>query len=206
MKYIDKFLEMYCSSDILDILRPIQNTSKEISETMGMLKIVKDIVLKQPNYYNLIDLCSGNALLPVTSAFTLPTIYNCAVDIKPRDRDFDKIEKFRFCLADIYGDKICSPVENLIDNKTILTAIHPCKHLAERIIEIYNTSEASSIILMPCCTGRFKNQTNLKVVFDDYTAWCLHLWKQLPDGAKFIRDKKIESPKNILLTHSKKKC
>ena len=199
MKYIDKFLEMYCSSDILDVLRPIQNTSKEVSETMGMLKIVKDIVLKQSNHYNIVDLCSGNALLPVTSAFTLPTTSNCAVDIKSRDRNFDKIEKFTYYITDIYSNKIF----DITDAKTIITAIHPCKHLAERIIEIYNTSEASSIIIMPCCTGKFKNQTNLKTSFDDYTAWCLHLWKQLPDGAKFIRDEKVESPKNIILTHSK---
>ena len=205
MKYMDEFLALKCSGDILNTVVPIRNGSKEISEAMGVRSVVRDFVLNRaPMKYTLLDFCAGNALLGIISAFTLPIKQVISIDHEPRRVRMEYIKKFEYRKANILKDKIEIPEDSII------CAVHPCKTLAEKIINIYNENEnAKKLVIMPCCVDPgYVNKINIKhreyletTLMDGYNKWCWYL-SRLTDGIMFI-DKDVESIKNIIITADK---
>ena len=196
--YIDEFLSLRCAGDVLNVVNPLGNKSqKEITESMAVIKRIKHIVLKdEPMTYSVVDLCAGNALTSVLAAFLFPIKQAIAVDKKPRNRKWNTADRFDYRLRDILNDPITG-----IDKNTIIISIHPCGKLAEKVCEIYNKSEASHLILMPCCKGQFKSNQWLKERLGNYGEWCLHL-SNLVDG-QLVQDMNVISPKNIVITAKK---
>ncbi len=194
MSYINEFFRLRCSKDILDILQPIRNLDKELTEAMGIIRRIKELETKN---ITIIDMCSGNALVPVISAFLLPDIkYTIAIDKYRREREWNKINKFCYIQENIYN--IFPKVINDW-NPCIITASHPCSRLANRIIDLYNNSNAHALILIPCCIGNLENKIPhiIERKIGKYMSWC---W-QLADkcNGTIYKDNNILSPKNIIV-------
>jgi hypothetical protein len=197
--YVMKFVRLESALDILEATSPLGNKPmKEVSESIGILEKLRKIVLKEPNKYTLYDICAGNALTSVIAAFLLPIDQAIAIDKNPRERKWDLVKDFSY---DIKNIRKLEP--NYFEKDSIIISVHPCRDLAERVIELYNESEASHLILMPCCVGNIdkRHQFAIKALKDKYLAWTFQLADYVGGGAISI-DKKVISPKNsIIVAH-----
>ena len=205
-KYVNEFFDLTCYPDILDILNPISNRKKEITESMAVIKYIRRLALKNPEKrYRLFDFCAGNALTSTITAFLYKNISCFAVDKAKRDREWHKINNFSYLESDISKenwpfDMYCANA--LVKSEVIIIGVHPCRELAKRIIEIYNKSEADHLILMPCCTGgqyKFSLPQVIKEKVGDYLTWCVYLLNLVEGKKRLIVDESILSPKNALI-------
>jgi len=206
-KYVNEFFDLTCYPDILDILNPISNRKKEITESMAVIKYLRRLALKNPEKkYFLYDFCAGNALTSVTTAFLYKNISCYAIDKAKRDRNWDKVNHFMYLQSDIQEEnweymlhqmRVVYPLTEII-----IIGVHPCRELAKRIIDIYNKSKVDHLILMPCCTGgkyKFSLPQVIKEKVGDYLTWCVYLLDLVEGKKRLIVDESILSPKNALI-------
>jgi len=203
--YVDRFLNLRCSSDVLGVVNPIGNKpSKEISEAMTIIQRVKPLALQQPMHYGLLDLCAGNGLIGVLSVFSLPIKWAIGVDKRPRYRPWWKAKRFQYTKDDIFSPGMLH-LDACNSDPIILTACHPCETKAERIIEICLANKCiRHLVLMPCCEDRAVKPLypeRLRKVLGSYEVWAFHL-AQLAKGTYFI-DNDCLSPKNAVIVASK---
>jgi hypothetical protein len=201
-KYIKEFLSLRCAGEILDILYPINKTGKELSEAMSIRKSIKGMILQNPDQYSVIDLCSGNALLPVLTSFTLPTKMNIAIDKYVRDREWSRIRKFKYVNLNISSLDLDKFAEDEGCGDVILTSIHACNKLAKHIIALFQSSKkAKHLFLMPCCEGKLEKTYSLRGLnFPRYVHWSMELALGLDVNTTTIkRDPYVISPKNIII-------
>ncbi len=202
MIYIEKFLQLKCCSDVLNVCGSLgKNSVKEISESMGMLRVIKGLFISHPVEYNLIDLCSGNALTSVLAVHLLPVDYALAVDKNERIRNWHLAKRFFYQVHDIYDDEF---MLRSINENSVIICVHGCKDLARRIIEIYTKSEAKALFMMPCCNGKLTRKYPQSIIqtLGNYKIWCWDLLQDMSgENTKniFIEDKKILSPKNVIV-------
>ena len=197
--YVEKFLKLRSSGDILNVVHPVNKMQKEITESMAIIKQLKKVVLKEPMKYTVYDLCAGNALTSVISTFLLPIKKAIAIDILPRKRKWFLAENFEYQTENIY-----SIDPSTFDENSIIIGVHTCTSLANRIIELYQKSKAKHLILMPCCVGQVVNDYP-QIVREKLGKYLLWSWQlsQKANG-KFIVDEKMMSPKNaIVIAHKK---
>ena len=198
--YVDYFLNLNCSADVLGVLNPIKNISKEITETMGIIKHLKSITIKEPLKYTIYDICAGNALTSVTSAHLLPIKHSYAIDKRPRTRKWWKIKKFNYLTKDIYNDKI----EFVEDS--IIVGLHPCADLSYKIIDLYNSNpNVKYLFLMPCCIGTFTKSLPefFRKHLGQYRIWSYALSEKVTGKVKLLEDKFIVSPCNCIIIGEK---
>ena len=197
--YISKFLSLKSAGDILNIVNPIAHCAKEITESMGVIKRLRNIALKEPMKYTLYDLCAGNALTSVIAAHLLPVKNVIALDIRPRKRRWEDCKRFEYIFSDIYK---LSP--DFFAEDSIIIGVHSCKNLAKKIIELYNQSQAKHLVLMPCCEGSLSDQYQLvcNEMGKQFT-WCLEL--QVACNGRMYKDQKVISPKNYIIVANKNK-
>jgi hypothetical protein len=197
--YVSQFLSLKCAGDVLNIINPLGNhAEKEISESMGIIKYLRDITLKSPMKHTLYDLCAGNALTSVIAAHLLPIKNAVAIDKRCRNRDWQKARNFSYQFEDIFN---LDPA--MFEEDSIIIGIHACEKLAKQIIKLYRESKAKYLILMPCCEGSLSGKYQL--VCDRLGkafTWCLEL-AIMADG-RMIQDNRILSPKNIVIIAEKK--
>lgn len=200
--YTDKFLSLRCAPDVLSVVGPMDKAGKEISEAMAIIRRVRGIVLAPENKmrYTLVDLCSGNALVPVIAAHLLPVRWSYAVDARPRVRAWERAARFTYLVADVYSEALGDHLRSL--GPLILTACHPCGELAERVIELYR-AYADHLVLMPCCEGPIPpgEPAIIREKMGAYLAWCVHLAGRC--GGQVAVDEGVLSPKNALVTAHK---
>lgn len=203
--YLSKFYKLKASMDILDILLPISNLNKEITEAWAIVKRLQRIVLKEPGKYTIYDICAGNALISTIAAFLLPAKQVVAIDILPRNRRWGKIRNFTYLIDDIY--KI-GPT--FFEKDSIIVANHPCGELSNYIVELYNKSRATHLILMPCCIGNINSEHNtirynkvLTSKLGKYLLWCMQLSHECKGKGLMIEDTDVISPKNCLIVAKK---
>lgn len=195
MNYVDSFLALKCAGDVWNVVAPVIKAHKEISESWAAIRYIKKIVLKEPHKYYVLDLCAGNALTSVLSAFLLPVRGAIAIDKLPRKRRWHLANNFKYEIEDVYD---LNPQD--IDENTILVGVHACSNLSKQIVEMYLESNAKHLVLIPCCMGPH----NLPEVVSDkmgkYFAWCLSL--ALQAGGTLHEDKHMISPMNgIIVAH-----
>ncbi len=207
-KYVNQFLGMKCAGDVLNVVSPLGNKSeKEITEAMAMLRLIKPIVLKNPMNYILYDLCAGNALTSIIGVYRTPIGFANAVDIKPRGREYHKVKRFEYSKENLHSFHIPYGVDT-----AIISAIHPCKNLAIRVIDIYLESNVKYLMLMPCCgdsSSVHKYDKFIEEKLGKYVAWVYYLRdyliKCLGIGnedykVRVLQDNFVESPCNLILT------
>jgi len=208
MRYLDYFLGLRCAPDIMAAVGRICKPSKEITETMSILRGVRSISLKDKMKYTLVDLCAGNCLNSITAIHFLPLKYAIAVDIRDRKDRITKrnrystehsVDRFEYVQANIFEDEINIP------EHSIIVSTHPCSNLAKRVIEIFEEAEnAKAMFIMPCCHGKpekFSVPTLIGDKLDSYEVWCYYLYNMISVKSKKIRhDNKVLSPKNIVIS------
>lgn len=197
MKYINEFLNFKCCGDVINSVIPIgHNPGKEITESMGMVKKVKGMLIPNPGKYNILDLCAGNALTSVLLAHLFKLDYANAVDKDARNRRWHLVNGFAYLIGDIYQPEIMG----FVNNNTIIISVHACGNLSKRIIEIYEKSQAKALFLMPCCLGRLEHKypEEIEKKLGSYTLFCWDLMQGLENSTMYI-DPHILSPKNIII-------
>jgi hypothetical protein len=196
LRYIDQFLSFRCAADVIKVAHPVNKFTKEISEAMSVIRRIKPKLLKRPMDYTVIDLCSGNALVPLISAFMLPSKWNYAIDKRPRSRPWHEVRRFTYLHHDIYDKSISKSIDQ-IDGPVILTAVHACQGLAERIAKLYSTTKAEMLVMMPCCVGKIPQKLSDKLAgqIGRDRLWGLHL-SSLVSG-RLVQDDDIISPKRL---------
>ncbi len=108
-KYLEQFLSLNCSGDVLNACLPINNPSKEITEAMAMIRQIKPIVLANKMRFALIDLCAGNALTSIIAVHLLPIKGALAIDLKPVQRPHrENVKRFVYLKGDIYAKEMPS--------------------------------------------------------------------------------------------------
>lgn len=204
MDYVNEFLNLKCAGDTINIIPKQKNYKKEISESMGIIKQFKGITIQNPMQYTLIDLCAGNALTSVISTFLLPVKKAIAIDLKKRNGNYNKVKRFSYIEGDIY-----SPLMNLqlLDiDPIILIAVHACKNLSERVIELFNEyNQIKYLFLMPCCIDPSKIDQDISVKVGKSFAWIYYLKGLIKKKyhPRIKQDKFILSPKNYIISAKK---
>lgn len=203
-RYLDHFLKLNCAPDVLATVGNLGNKpEKEITEAMGVIKKLKQFVIKKPDTYQIVDLCSGNALVPVIAAHLFPIKKAYAIDKKPRERNWERTNNFEYLEKDI--EQIPAI---LFEDPAILTAVRCCGSLAEKVIDIFNEIDAIKIlIMMPCCIGSLNSgllQFLKKEVSNDI-AWVTKLAMKCEGKVSISKDNHVLSPKNYILTARKEK-
>lgn len=206
-KWINEFFDLKCYPDILDILNPISGRKKEITESMAVIKYIRRLALKSPDKKFLIyDFCAGNALTSTIATFLYPNVEVYAIDKAIRDREWDRIQGFKYIQSDIYKEDWAYMIEQMRVvypfTEIIVIGVHPCRGLANRIIDIYNKSRADHLMLMPCCTGdsyKYSLPTVIKEKVGDYLTWCVYLLNLVEGKKRMVVDENIISPKNALI-------
>lgn len=201
-EYVNRFLSLRCSGDVLNVTGRLHEPEKEISESMGIIKHLKPIVLAEKMKYTLIDLCAGNALTSILAVHMLPVKSAIAIDRKRRSGHYDKVKRFAYVEDDIKNGSYHS--ESLI-----LIAVHPCK-TANTIVKIFNDNKnLKHLILMPCCNGLYQDVVGYDWLREDkkvsaYDLWTLHLAQNIKDArVKIVTDRKVLSPKNNIIIASR---
>jgi len=206
VKYVEMFLRLRCSSDVLGLLSPIgSGYCKEISEAMAIRNRIRNITLDNPMKYNIVELCAGNPIPSVLSIFSLPVSRAVAIDKRKVGRKYARIRRFQYIEKNIYDEDIV----DLIDENTIIMGSHACKNLTPRIIEIYKNSKASHLVTIPCCVGDIdsefiKTYSNSLEGMNKYSKWCYylqHLMNGKPYELEF--DKDCLSPCNGIIYNNK---
>jgi hypothetical protein len=198
-KYVEEFFSLTCHRDILDALMPIDRLKKEISESMGIVRYIRRFALKNRQMkVPVVDFCAGNALTSAIACFLFPNCECIAIDKRVRERYWNRIRNFKYLNEDIYGID-----ESIIPDGAVVLGVHSCRDLANRIIELFNKSNASGLLLMPCCTGKMNGYSLPDVVVQKigkYLTWSTFLFDKVDCEKKsLVIDNYIISPKNAII-------
>ncbi len=207
--HLSRFLKLKCAGDVINAVAPINNFEKEITEAWAIVRVIRPLILSNPGKYNILDLCAGNALTSVLSVFLLPITYSVAVDIKPRKRRYETIDRFEYVLGDVNNWGF---VNKQINKKTIIVSSHPCQN-AVGIANIFNYSKAKALCMIPCCNGSFDSVPGVGFLRDKmckYDIWSYFLLnlidqKTVCDKLSLTTDYYCISPKNNVLYAEKNK-
>jgi hypothetical protein len=202
-RYVNEFVSLKCAPLVLETVGHLGNKpDKEISEAMGLIKRIKKFALKNPNKFQVVDLCSGNALVPVIAAHLLPITKSYAIDKLNRKRQWNVTKNFEYHITDIYDNRM----HKFFKVPTILTVVHSCKSLAEEAINIFNKyDQIKFLALMPCCQGSLNSSflQFLKAESNSSIAWTSKLVSQCNGSVNVYKDKYIISPRNHIITSKK---
>lgn len=200
MNYVDEFLNYDCAGDILNIIPKQKKYQKEITESMSVIKRIKNKVLEYKMEYSILDLCAGNALTSVLSVYTLPVKMAYAIDKKKRKGNYENAKRFQYLEQDINTNNFANWFSSK-KGKFILIAVHACSNIAITIIDIFNCfTNIKGLYLMPCCVGNMKDHDYfLRNKLGKYIAWCYQLKSYIHVHSRIIEDKKILSPANIII-------
>lgn len=169
-RYINEFLSLRCAGDVLNCYPGgLNKGAKEISESMAIINAMRYLVNASPMQYTLYDIGAGNALTSLIAVHLLPIKRAIAIDRKPRKLDTRRVERFFYIAADAFSEV------QIEHHPAIIISVHPCKALAERVVEIYRESRSNLLFIMPCCVGKLKGVPENLISRDGrYKAWC---WK-----------------------------
>jgi hypothetical protein len=195
--YAGEFLRLRCAGDVLNAACLKKNVEKEISESMAVWKRLRGIALNAPMENRLLDMCAGNALTSILAAHTLPFKGCVALDIKMRNWNYENVKRFTYAELDIFEEF------GMVDTEhDVICAVHACGKLAERVVEIYNESNAHALVLMPCCHAPYKTPHKQFLIeqMGSHAAWAYHLAGLIEDSTVHItQDKKVLSPCNYII-------
>lgn len=200
-EYVNRFLSLRCSGDVLNATGRLREAEKEITESMAVIQHLKGITLTDKMKYRVFDLCAGNALTSILAVHLLPVKSAIAVDLKKRSGNYGMVSRFFYLQEDIR--KLSFDKED-----SIIISVHPCK-AANIIVDIFNTNKSvKHLIMMPCCNGSYQDVTCYGWLHETkkvsvYDLWTLHLAQNIKDArVRIVTDRKVLSPKrNIIIAN-----
>lgn len=199
-KYVEQFLSLRCAGDVHNIVFPVQNMEKEITESMGMLNHLRGKILKDPMRFTLLDLCAGNALTSILGVHLLPLKEAHAFDIKPRERNsYKNASRFTYHRQDIDAHE--GPLFNLLGalnpKDIIMIGVHPCGMLANSIIELAFRFHLEHVAVMPCCASKIDPWAMSIPFLNREEKWLVTL--AMPHKLRVKVDLHILSPRRYIL-------
>jgi hypothetical protein len=206
-EYVSEFLSLKCAGDVLNVVAPLgTKASKEITESMAVIKVLRGITLKRPMELKLLDLCAGNALTSVLAVHLLPVKEAFAMDKRMRKRRWHAVKRFVYIQSDLVD------FPSFIEPSVVI-AVHPCK-TAVGVVDYFRKSRgAEYLVMIPCCRGgvdmNVRRFTRLELEkFGRYEQWCLYLAELCRSRGSRVkvqvyRDKKCLSPCNIMIVAQK---
>lgn len=206
MNYVKEFLSLSCAGDVLNAVGKIGNPDKEISESMAIINRLRDLTIKHPMEYELIELCAGHCLTSVLAVHLLPVKTATAIDIRKRSK-ITGVSRWQYCEKDINTPDFEAEFILNTPKKSIVVAVHPCKGLAPKVIDLWNKSKSEMLITMPCCVGEFK--TPMKSFYAKQMGmdalWAAYLAEQVQGDHVYVcRDTGVLSPKNYVIVGKRK--
>jgi len=209
--YMTRFLSLKCAGDVINAVQPVAAFGKEISEAMAIRLELRKFVLNTPEAkmkYTVHDLAAGNCLTGVLAAFTLPVAEVCAVDRRRPKRECTRegqtvVRRWRH-----YQTDLMAPLGRPFFGTDILVSSHPCKKLAERLVDMFLSGEAKALIMIPCCPDPESVVDSYKLLWQKgmskYDLWSLHLAERLRIEGKckvrLFSDRLILSPcRNVIV-------
>lgn len=218
--YVEQFLSLSCSGDILNLVNPINNLTKEISEAMAMIKRLRPLVLTKEispftdeiKRFTVIDCCTGNGLTGVTATFLFSNVRVISVDKNRPKRNWDIIRRYNYIRQEIppgfdlqrdVASHFIPPLDILKDD-IIVMATHACGESATDIVNFYKKhDECKHLILMPCCQSKIRHfiPYEVKKRLGNYLSYCYDL--ALDVDGDIRADKRCLSPCNAIITASK---
>ena len=192
--YVNSFLKLKCAGDVLNVVGPMNNAEKEISESIAIIKLLRPYALKNKMKFFVVDLCAGNALTSILAVHLLPVAGAFAFDKKKRSGHYDEVKRFNYHRMDIS--------ECRLQEKDIVISVHPCK-TANLIIDLWNNSESPILIMMPCCKASYPDMPAflwLETKMSKYDVWTYYLSQKIRNAkVKIITDGEVISPcRNII--------
>ena len=224
--YLNWFFGLRCAGDVLNAVSPIgKQPAKEITEAVAVVRAVRRLLLAGAGQgagtkaafegmrgWELIDLCSGNALVPVLAAHLFPLKWSWATDKRARKRPWQGVKRFTYHTAALdvsRYDFTLSGAMPTYGERFVVTAVHPCGQLAYHVVRHFLADAlCRHLVLMPCCAdGEHHSYGFLDAKLDGYDRWCLALCDMLADGGcvnvRAERDAHVLSPLNVVITASK---
>jgi hypothetical protein len=203
-RYLDEFFSLQCAGDVMNAVAPLHRASKEITESMAVIKRLKPLVLHRPMQLDLVEWCAGNALTSILAAHLLPVRMVTAVDLVPRRRPgHANVNRFHYTQDDIFGPT--RHQSNIPCPPHVVIGVHACGNRAIRLIDLYlQCDHAVACVLMPCCGG--PQQTKIipsafRSRISKYEAWAWWLAERA-QGDLFI-DTNVLSPCNGVIVAQK---
>jgi len=199
-RYVDLFHSLRCSQEVLRAVEPLNQSSKEISEAMALIRAIKPCVMEHRGRVTLLDLCAGNALTAILAAHLLPIKEAIAVDRQPVFREAHAgVRGFSYRKADIAEPEFLDAIRGRISGPVIVTAVHPCADLASLSIDIGRRLNAVYVAVMPCCNGTMPPVPSfIADRCSAYQSFCAYLSFRF--GLRGRDDTDVLSPKNVVLS------
>lgn len=199
------FFDLDCAEEILDIVGPLHNRGKEITEAMAVAAQMRYALFK--GRYTVFDLCAGNGLAGALCAFLFPQARVVGVDVRRPSRPWGRIRRFEYLEADI--DALSADdLAGRCQGRGVVVSVHPCGALAERVVELFNEIEkADWLFLMPCCLGTVDRHAVPPYIAEQlgpHMAWTYHLYQRVQAGYRNIHvDEDNLSARNAVVVGSR---
>ncbi len=202
MTYVEEFLQLRCAPDVLGVVGPMKKAAKEISEAMGMVKVVREVVLKEPMKYVVVDACAGNGLAGVLMVHLLPVKWVVAIDKRERHRHWEKAQRYTYLTKEL---KDVTWTDIGYGTPLLVVACHPCRKAALEVIELGEGFQVRGGAIMPCCVGGVGEEERGSLVesivqkeLGKYMHWCFQLARRVEGNVD--RNVKVTSPCNGIVT------
>lgn len=212
-RLLDHFLNLRCAPDVLAAVGGLGNrAAKEVTEAMAVVIRASKLLRALPGA-GLLDVCSGNALVPVLALHWLGSLERAwALDVKPRQgRHFERVRGFEYVMRDLH--ELTREMDPPGDGPLVLTCCHGCCDLATAAAELYVRCErVRGLVMMPCCVPqKFAVEARRRYPAEMYSGdgaqyrlWALRLADAVNGTLRF--DHRVISPRNALVVAAKDGC
>ncbi len=187
LELLDWVMKRRISYVFLKLVAGASHPVKELSEALSIFKRVYDDDKTRVKKSVVIEVCSGKrGLVAALCALFLRNVTGVAVDVVS-----DAVEPLKelssvlgsklrlFMGIDVYSDEFAKLVESLRREfeYVVMVAIHSCRTLAVRIMEIFKRCQCDKLILVPCCAHPSWARKTVGVEIHGYWDWIYALWK-----------------------------
>ena len=214
LKYTAEFLKSKDKALIaLGLSAKLNGVIKEITEAVGVMDELSGVMANiGPDRWTVIDCCAGNGLLGMSIAMYFDKLVKrvISVDVRkvsvPTPESIELINKKGYDYS--YMNASVSDMYRFVnDEPTAIVSVHPCGKSALDVIDLFNRTNASLLVMIPCCIDH-RTLKSMRYVSRRhpyrYEEWCYILADMISTGVvDVIRDKGILTPVNTVITATK---
>jgi len=182
---LDWLMRRRLSSVVLSLFAGSNNPVKELSEALAIFREIYSDEATRSRDTVVVEVCSGR-LAPVATltALFIKRGEGWAIDSRDMDPRLREVSqklggKLRlFPGVDVYSRGFEEVVREARDRASylVLVAIHSCRTLAVRILEVFKAVGGDRLLLVPCCAKPSWARKVVGVEVRGYWDWVYALW------------------------------